>query len=198
VVTERGQAHTLEGLVAALLLLSAVVYALQVTAVTPLSASTSSQHIENQQEATARGVLATAAANDSLSKAIRYRNLSHPDYEYHDADRAGYYTTGAPPNPFGKLFERAFDSNGIAYNVYVTYHDGDSIESEEMVYQGVPSDNAVRATRSVVLLETDPFVDEDWAPTGTTLADETDFQIPNEGSSAVYNVVRVEVVVWRI
>jgi peptide/nickel transport system substrate-binding protein len=45
----------------------------------------------------------------------------------------------------------------------------------------------------------DQFVADDWTRSGTTLADEEDdFQIPNAGSSSVYNVVRMAVVLWRI
>jgi len=58
---DRAQAHTLEAFAAAILLVAALTFALQATAVTPLSASTSNQHIENQQRAVATDLLATSA-----------------------------------------------------------------------------------------------------------------------------------------
>ena len=107
---DRGQAYALEAIVTSLILLSGLVFALQATAVTPLSASTSSQHIENQQAATAEGVLATAADDGSLRVAVL--NWDDGDGEFHgsDADRS-YYTNTAPENGFGDLLSRAL---GIA------------------------------------------------------------------------------------
>jgi hypothetical protein len=192
----RGQAHTLEGVVASLILLSAVVFALEMTAVTPLSASTSSQHIENQQEATARGVLASAAETGALERAVLSWNATSE--EFYDTTDRGYFAS-APPNRFGELLERSFDRNGIAYNVHLQYQDDDGTrDSRRFVYQGRPSDNAVQATWSLVLFENDRIRDRDGDPTATTVADESTLFAPPASDGAVYNVVRVEVVVWRI
>jgi len=53
-----------------MLLLASVLFALQVTAVTPLTGSTSSQHIENQQASLAEGLLATQVENGSIVPTI--------------------------------------------------------------------------------------------------------------------------------
>ncbi len=79
----RAQAHTLEAIVSGMLLLASLVFALQMTAVTPLSASTSSQHIENQQQAIGHGVLASAVAEGALKPAVSTgttarRSSQHP------------------------------------------------------------------------------------------------------------------------
>lgn len=66
----RGQAHTLEAFAAALLLISGLIFALQATAVTPLSASTSNQHIQNQQQLIASDILTTSAENETLQDAL--------------------------------------------------------------------------------------------------------------------------------
>jgi F0F1-type ATP synthase membrane subunit b/b' len=73
-VDERGQAFTLEAVVSAVLLLTAIAFALQVTIVTPLSASTSSQHIENQQAAVSDGLLAAEAENGTIKETLLYWN----------------------------------------------------------------------------------------------------------------------------
>ena len=75
-VTVRGQIYTLEAVIAAVLLVSSLVFALQVTAVTPLSASTSNQHIENQQRASASGVLTAAEEAGILQDAVLFWNDS--------------------------------------------------------------------------------------------------------------------------
>ena len=133
---ERGQAYTLEAIIAAVLLISSLVFALQVTAVTPLSASTSNQHIENQQRASAAGVLTAAQEAGALKDAVLYWNDSAEAYD--DADRLAYYTNSYPPNEFGNITERAFDGRGLAVNVFV-YHT-ESEEPSRMVYRGEPCD----------------------------------------------------------
>jgi hypothetical protein len=193
----RGQAHTLEGVVSSLILLSAVVFALEMTAVTPLSASTSSQHIENQQEATARGVLASAAETGALERAVLSWNDSNEQF-YNTSD-LGYFTSDPPPNDLGDMFDRSFNRKGVAYNVYLHYQDGDgSMDSQRFVYQGRPSDNAVQATWTLTLFENDPIHDHEETPTSVEVSDESTYFAPAASDGAVYNVVRVEVIVWRI
>ncbi|WP_235853469.1 DUF7288 family protein [Halosimplex salinum] len=195
--TDRGQAHTLEGVVAGLILLSAVVFALEMTAVTPLSASTSSQHIENQQESTARGVLASAAETGALERALLSWNASSE--QFYNTSRLGYFTSDAPPNEFGRMLNRSFNRGGVAYNVYLRYQGaGGAPDTRQYVYQGRPSDNSVQATWTLALAENDEIHDYEEAPTGTEISDEPTFFAPPASDSSVYNVVRVEVVVWRI
>jgi len=204
---DRGQAHTLESVVAAVLLLTAVAFALQVTIVTPLSASTSSQHIEGQQRAVAQGVLADAAADGSLKDAVLYYNET--EGQFHNADARGKYTQGPPDNRFGDKLARAFDEEGIAYNVNVYYRpssDTASTSVREMIDQGTPSDNAVTATRTITLRNDDKILDENERPTQTSVNSSSNFYIshgstPSSGQDrrhGLYNTVKIEVVAWRI
>ena len=148
----RAQVHTLEAIVAALLLLTSVVFALQMTAVTPLSASTSSQHIENQQQASAEGVLASAVESGALRRAVLYWNETGE--RFHNTSSETFYTVNAPPNEFGGMLERQFGDRGIAYNVRVYYRTASGNVGEQlMVNQGEPSDNAVMSARTVVLTD---------------------------------------------
>jgi hypothetical protein len=197
----RAQAHTLESIIASLLLLTSIVFALQMTAVTPLSASTSSQHIENQQQGSAEGVLSQAAANGSLRRAVLYWNSSNN--EYHDTSDERYYTSNPPPNAFGELLSEAFGSRGIAYNVRVHWRKpGGADGSQLMVYQGAPSDNAVATSRTIVLSDGAQVLNSTMEADG--VVNSSSFYMPDgadrDGSSdsAVYNVVEVEVIVWRI
>jgi hypothetical protein len=193
----RGQAHTLEGLAGALLLVGALVFALQVTAVTPLSASTSSQHIENQQQATAVGLLSTAVEDDSLRRAVlNWEDDPDSPRFYGAAER--YFVDRPPENEFGALLERSFARRAIVYNVNVHYREDDRRKRQRMVYRGEPSDNAVAATVTLTLHDTDVLYDADGEPTGTELTSAGTFYAPDANpGSGVYNVVEVEVVAWR-
>jgi len=194
---DRGQAHTLEGVVASLILLSAVVFALEMTAVTPLSASTSSQHIENQQEATARGVLASASETGALKRALLSWNESSD--QFFNTSNLGYFTTDSPPNEFGEMLNRSFNQNGVAYNVYLGYQNSvGERETQQYIYQGRPSDNSVQATWTVAIMKNDEIHDYEENPTGTLVGDEPSYFAPPASDSSVYNVIYVEVIVWRI
>jgi hypothetical protein len=201
---ERAQALTLEAVVAALLLLSSVVFALQVTAVTPLSASTSSQQIESQLGASAEGVLAASVADGSLRRAILSYNESAAAFVGADGE-SGEYRSDPPENVFGQRLGWAFDDRGIAYNVYLTYRSGEGSGQRRFIYRGQPSDNAVVATTNLVLTDgTALYNDSDGDGRAearpTTLADLPDgrFYARNQSGTEFYNVVRVEVVAWRI
>ncbi len=200
---ERGQAHTLEAIAAAMLLLASLGFALQMTIVTPLSASTSSQHIETQMQATAEGVLATAAETGALHEAVVFWNNSAGSFN--NASNIGYYTSDPPENEFGRMLNRSFDQRGIAYNVYVTFQTPDgNVRTRRMVYRGVPTENAVSATRTIVLTDDTRLVDLDGTLNETTIENSSTFYVQDiqQGSpfdeNGLFNTVRVEVVVWRI
>ncbi|MFB6297106.1 MAG: hypothetical protein ABEH56_01145 [Salinirussus sp.] len=188
----RGQAHTLEGTIASLLLVVSLLVALQSTAVTPLTASTSSQQIENQLAASARGVLAAAEEDNALKPATLYWNETNGSF--HDVPSSGYYVSDPPDNSLGRMLNATFDSRSIAYNVILAYNGSD--DETRYIYRGEPSDNAVSVTRTVVLFDGDHLRTEAGAP-NRTVAESSSFYAPDAGRN-VYNVVTVRVVVWRI
>ena len=189
----RGQAYTLEAVIASVLLVSSLVFALQVTAVTPLSASTSNQHIENQQRASASGVLTAAQEAGALKDAVLYWNDS--EKEFHNVTGQREYYTSDPPNEFGNIIKRAFAGRGLAVNVLIHYNE--SKEPTRMVYRGAPSDNAVSASRTVTIYDDDNLPPSNQA--NVTSADNFGDAVPEDASgNSVYNVVRVEVTVWRV
>ncbi len=195
---DRGQALTLESVTAAILILAAIGFALQMTAVTPLSASTSSQHVENQLQSTSEGVLGSSAESGALREAVLYWNSS--EGEFHGAEIEPYYRSGAPPNEFGKTLDEAFSDRNVAYNVFVHYQTEDGTATQELVRQGQPSDHAVSASRTVELTDDDRLVDEDFSLNQTLGSlDEDEFYVEQRDEDGIhYNLVRVEVVAWRI
>lgn len=201
VARNRGQALTLEAVTAGLLLLAAVGFALQMTAVTPLSASTSSQHLENQLESTGEGLLASTAETGSLKTAVLYWNETRGFHN--NTGEESYYWSGDPPNEFGAALNETYGDRNIAYNVIVHYQTADgSMERQRMVYQGEPSDHAVSASQTITLVDDDRLVDYDGS-LGPELWTNNDFYAPDAGTEAtddrpLYNVVRVEVIAWRI
>ncbi|MFB6192449.1 MAG: hypothetical protein ABEI11_03915 [Haloarculaceae archaeon] len=202
---DRGQGFTLEGVTAAFLILSGLVFALQATAVTPLSASTSNQFIEAQQTGVARGVLATAGEDppddrdSALKRAVLFWGEEDGDgkREFHCANSDTYFTsrvnlTGCdlsagdpnadtfPPNDFGSILNRSFGP-GVATNVRIIYETGPgTTDVQRMVYQGESSDNAIRVTTTVTLYDTDETYDSDGNRSGVRVGSgAADFYAPD-------------------
>lgn len=200
----RGQAHTLEAVAAALILLGSIVFALQSTAVTPLTASTASQHIENQQAELGEGLLDAAAANGSLKEPLLYWNDTSGCFHGSIACPRHAYTDGGPPLQLGETLNETFQQRGIAFNLNVIFVDEDQFENRELAKRqlvnfGRPSDHAVTVRRTVTLHDDDVILDENGDPTGTTLGETNSYFAPNlNPDGAVYNVVQVELVIWRM
>jgi len=198
--TDRGQAHTVEAFIAALLLISGLLFAMQATAVTPLSASTSNQHIENQQRAVAHDLLATAAADGSLEEAVLYWNASGEAFQ--DSPEAGYYTNAGSQNEFLASLNHTLRERRIAYNVRVRYHNTTPSEPEvrtkRMVWMGEPSDNAITASRTVTLSEESRLTGDDNRTLAEVADGEGSFYAPNADSGLVYNRIEVRITTWRM
>ena len=191
-----GQAHTLEAFTAALLLIAGVLFSLQATAVTPLSASTSNQHIQNQQRLVANDVLSTAAHNDTLREAVLHWNTSEAAFE--GTRDVPYYTNGGPPTQFGRLLNRTFRDERIAFNVHVFYWKDQTFVRQRMVFMGTPSDNAVSASRMVTVFNDTKLTGQNQITLEN--AHETNrFYAPNAHfGGELYNVMEVRLVVWRM
>ncbi|MFC7234480.1 DUF7288 family protein [Halosegnis marinus] len=188
----RGQARALEGVAAALLVVGAVVFALQSAVVTPLAASTTNQFLEDRQGTLASDTLDTAAAAGELRGTVRYWNLTSRTFD--GARREGY--VGGPPTAFGDTLRGALGDRRVAYNVYVTYRAGNSSHATRgLVYQGTPPDTATAATTVVTLYDDDTLTAP--ANPNVTLGGTDGFYAPDAVSGPVYNVVEIRVVVWR-
>lgn len=196
-VGDRGQSYTLESIAAGVVVLSAVAFAIQATAVTPLSVSTASEHVENQEREVADTLLAQAARNGTLRAAVLYWN---PDNRTFVNATAEGYLGRTPDNTFGNQLARVFSENEVAVNVYVGYDTPNGPKRRTMVYQGTPSDNAVSASRSLVLMDEDelrgPYANR--TLNGTTNATDAFYAPDVTPNGSVYNVAEVRIVAWRI
>lgn len=195
---ERGQALTMEAVIAGVILLSAVLFALQVTAVTPLSTSTSAQHVENQLLSTGEGALDSAAEEGALEEAVLEWDPNEKQF-WGTEEETPYFLGEAPDNKFGEVLQETYGDN-IAYNVNITYHNASGYTEQIYLVQGEPSDHAVSVTRPVTLSENDRLINEDGSNGQRLEAVGGDFyaEQPADADGNIYNVLRVEVVAWRI
>lgn len=193
----RAQAYTLEAFVASILLIAGLVVAMQLTAVTPLSASTANEHVENQQGRLAAGVLDAGIENRTVKPTILSWNDTNGTVYGTDAS---YYPTTGPSTAFGAVLNRTLSERRYAYNLDVEYVGarGD-LRTERLVHMGTPSETVAVVSRTVTLYDGDRIRNRTGAPTGPTLTNASTFYAPDVAPGRpLYNVVRVEVVLWRL
>lgn len=198
--TDRGQAYTLEGVIGAVLLLTALLFSVQSLVVTPTTGGAVDGAVRSGLEREAADVLATSAADGALSRTVRYWNNTTVERTFAGGVRPGVgYGNATPPTSLGAMLEARFERRGYRFNVDVAYLAGpDRWETVRLVYRGVPSEDAVAATHPVTLYDDDELA-------GPHTANETlgaahrrgMYPIPDVAPDGpLYNVVEVRLVVW--
>lgn len=207
---ERGQLYTLEGIFAALIIFLGLLFAIQATTTTPGAAGATNPNAIQQDDVYVDDVL-SSMNRSTIEDATLYWGSDG----FHCTPSGEFYTgswsctndpardTGEayPPNPFGAVLEQRLDDR-YSYNVRVAYNDSGSLAYQRMVYQGEPGVGAVRGATSIVLYENDHRQQSNGGE-GCGLSDSgCSIYAPNiggssGGSSGLYNVVHVELVIWR-
>jgi hypothetical protein len=197
-MTTRAQAFTLEAVIASLIMLGSLLFALQAAGVTALGPSTASPQVSNQLSGVATGTLDAAVANGTLVPTLRYWSGGPSGFHGAPTDEQ-YYVSESPPTAFGALLDRRLAARNVVYNVAVHYVATDgSIQERRLVRYGDPSDDAVRAATTVTLHDNDSLLAADGTPRNATLGNSSFYAPDAAPDSHVYNVVRVEVVAWRV
>lgn len=206
----RGQAFTLEGVLAGLLVLLALLLAFQAIVLTPTTAGTVDAQLKQQLGRQAADLLRAAEANGSLRRSVlAYNNSSGTFYDPTPADGDPFprpdvgYGPETPPGVLGGMLNNTLDRRGYAYEVLVTYRTSpdDPGETDRIAYadEGVPTGNAATAQVSFVLYDdmvvTLPGDDRTLAELRD--APDSAFYAPDiDPDGPLYNVVTVTVVVW--
>ena len=202
--SDRGQAYTLEGFISAMIVLMAILLALQSVVITPTTGGLADRTAQSQVQQETQDALVVAAAADhdekkNLSEMVRYWDDSADPSEFHNPSESdsvtGYYNASNQTELYdefvlGEILSDRFTERGMSYNVELVYQNESEYESEYLVYQG--ESEAVTASHMVTLFEDQELED------GTRLGDEDhDYPIPRAtDNSKVYNVVEVRVAVW--
>lgn len=165
--TDRGQAFTLEGFIASIVVLTAILFALQSVVITPTTSGAVDQEVQTDLRTQAHDALRVSAHNgtQNLTWWVRFWNGSADGSATEDTFAgASRSTIGyGSEEPFylndsmlGNVLNKSFTQQGRVYNLIVEYRNATNPnESEELrvVYRGVPSDNAVVTTYTVALYD---------------------------------------------
>ncbi|TGC07296.1 DUF7288 family protein [Methanolobus halotolerans] len=188
--------HTLEAIMAAMIMFAIIVFTVQATSLTPLTSSTANAHIEAQLQTMGQDMLNalsySAYGNDSDLKT----DILNWDGEQYVWNGTAYRTVRSPTyelqsSSLARTLEFIAVRRGIAHNVHFSWVNEEGIAvSHRYIYNGDPSNNAVMISKKVQLSDAD--VDKTTgfeAQTGVPDAsNETDF----------YNIINVKMTLWRM
>lgn len=199
-MTDRGQTFTLEAFIAAILLVSSVAFGLQAVAISSNTASAAEAELRSQHAGLAEGALDRAITSGDLKTTLLFWDESEERFYWAD-EQKGFYVSSSPNTTFGESLDAMLGSSGIRYNINL-YYSGENNEREmqRLVESGTPSDNAVRVMETVTLYDDTALMDaNENARENVTLASvEDEFYAPNVvPGNSLYNVIQVEVVLWR-
>jgi hypothetical protein len=214
---ERAQAYTLEGFIGAVLILAAVLFALNSVVIMPTTSGKVSRDVQEQIRTEATDVLTIGAEEDELSCHVRYWNGSTNEDTFAEAidSRIGYGPDQPPSvaacggtrfgdmlngTRFGDMLNQTFGEQGREYNIIVSYRnatDPTTTHSERMVYRGVPTESSVTASYTVTLYDNQTLTGAGCTCPELWETNASEFPIPDAApNSPVYNVVEVRIIIW--
>lgn len=204
----RGQAFTLEGLASALILLGALLFAVQSVVVTPTSSGGVDASTQADLRQQADDILLATARADRNDLSTLVRNWSQSSRTFAGAvHRHIGYGPEKPPSTFGVMLNQTFTQRSYFYNIDVVYRPRNLSTGTErlpFVYRGEPSETAVSASYTVTLYDNQTLTARNasrnvelWQyDTNATNGENGYYPIPNAVKGPVYNVVEVRIVVW--
>lgn len=193
---EKAQLHTLEGVAASVIMLMVIIYAIDATSMTPLTASTSSVHVESELQTLGQDIFNTLDyAEPGYKSNLKYdiMNWTGQDYIWNGTSYIENGNVSSPinfNNNLTRLLKETLIKQGIAYKVEVVYLiNSNNITvpspSYNLIYAGSPSYNAVIVSRKIVLQNTDIL------SAGNPIGD-------IDPSSNLMNIVEIKLVMWRM
>ncbi|OIB57074.1 DUF7288 family protein [Natrialba sp. SSL1] len=201
--TDRGQAYTLEGFIGAMIVLMAVLFALQSIVITPTSGGLADRSVQSQVQQEAQDALVVSDHHDNLSALVRHwgdgesfgdLNGSTAPGDGHDYDTFSQNDL-ENASVLGQVLNDRFADQGWNYNLEFHYTDGSEFDHKTAVYQGSPPSDAITASYMVTLYE-DQYVKPDEEETLESYDDEPMIPRATSDEDPVYNVVEVRLVVW--
>jgi hypothetical protein len=190
------QMHTLEAVMAALIMVGVIVFAVEATSLTPLTSSTANAHIEAQMQTMGQDMLnALSYAPYGHTSALKSDVTNWDGKEYvwngtaYESRASGNLTL--TNSSLVDMFTFVTTPRGIAHNVHFAWINEDGVSiSRPYIYNGDPSDNAVIISKKVTLS------DYEVANVSSFAANTAIPDIDN--STGFYNIVNVKMTLWRM
>lgn len=195
-----GQMHTIEGLMAAIIMMLVLVLVVKGTAITPLTSSSTNEHVQVELADMGSDLLTSLdynVANPAGASPLKYSILGW------NGDQFVWNSTcfkdinnniiilDESTNSLAHALNFTFNRYGIAYDVEVIYlDDNGTAVVKKMIWNGDPSDNSVTVSKIIALHNSDSTTAPNFfINTG----------IPDlDNSTDFYNLLNVRLTLWRM
>lgn len=188
--------HTLEAVMASLIMIAIIVFTVQATSLTPLTSSTANAHIEAQLQTMGQDMLNALSYSANGQDSDLKTDILNWDGEQYVWNGTVYKTVRTPAHELpssslAKTLKFIAVTRGIAHNVHFSWVNEEGVtSSRRYIYNGDPSDNAVVVSKRVQFSDADVGnATEFVARTGIPDADNT---------TGFYNIVDVKMTLWRM
>jgi hypothetical protein len=196
--------QTVEGITAAIILLSVLALVVQATSVTPLTSSFTNQHVKVELQNMGQDVLTTldethSNPNDAnsttlLEDSVLYWMKGYDD-DWYAWNNTTYISLTDPINksqlntPLGSSLSYLLTQYGIANNVEVGYSDTTGhVRTTKMIWNVDPSQNSVTVTRIVVLHDGNTEVPDDY---------DGNYILPDiSPDTSLHNIAEIRLTMW--
>ncbi len=196
---DRGQIFTVEGIIAAFIVIFVLVVIVQSTSVTPLSSSFTNQHIKLELQNMGNDILSTldetplVNTGDPSTPSLLKQSLvqwartdSYGMFSWNNTSLVSTVdnTTIMTNSHLTDALNFSLISKGTAYNVEVRYPDTSlTLHTYKMIWNGDPSENSVTVSRYIVLHDSDVYNDNSVIP---DISPSTD----------LHNTIEVRLTLW--
>lgn len=190
------QLHTLEALMALLLVIGVIIYTVQATSLTPLTSSTANAHIEAQLQILGQDMLNSLDHSEYGQDSPLKKDILNWNGKYYTWNSQQYGSTSGENltnSSTAEVLRSVAVGRGIAHNVEFAWIEEDgTMRSMRYIYNGEPSDNAVIITKRVLLSDSD-FPDTD----PTSFRQNSGIRDADQ-STDLYNLIDVKLTLWRM
>ncbi|WMW21555.1 hypothetical protein RE476_09160 [Methanolobus mangrovi] len=187
------QLHTLEALMALIIITGIIIFTVQATSLTPLTSSTANAHIEAQLQTLAQDMLTVLDHSQSGHNSSLKEDILNWDGDEYAWNSTAYHSelNNTLTSSSTEILKSVIVPKGIAHNVeFAVINDAGAVMTLPYIYNGEPSDNAVTVSRRILLSNSDISNSSQFQSyTGIADADtSTDF----------YNLIDVKMTLWRM
>lgn len=187
------QLHTLEALMALVIITGIIVFAVQATSLTPLTSSTANAHIEAQLQTLGQDMMAVLDHSSHGQDSSLKEDILSWDGEGYTWNSTAYAAenNSLTGSATADILETVIVSRGIAHNVeFAMINEAGTVITLPYIYNGEPSDNAIIISRRVLLSNSD-IVNQSQFRSTTRIWDVDE-------STDFYNLIDVKMTLWRM
>jgi hypothetical protein len=200
-MSDRGQAYSLQGVIGAIIVVSALVLGLQAISIVPFTSDGPEQGVDTKAQL--EDTLDIIGDDDGLRTGVLCLGGEDPT-----TPDPGIISTDPAFDPIGTVLASTA-SQTASYNIYVVHNDTSSPEFQEQAVGPVDpiTDSAVTVTREIVIFDSDPVyqlnrtggeceIDNEYDDVADAASQDEIYLDNRNENSDIFQVVQVRVVAW--